>query len=362
MQNECVMKILDFLADQVYLSPNLRHSEMDVEAGLAQVGLIFPLQIMVMGAEGASPSLRLKKRGKRFYWSPHAGLTYVFWNTSTQNEPSASLRDGLTGEVLECREVAHFINTLCSAIVSFRRRELSRVWQRRPQELSFAAELEARRLAMRKIQLGLTQKTPFAQQEWQAGVELWLDVVLLRHQKHLHTVRRKLQEFLGLLTCELDTGNALGNRFHLAQRFVQETYSLVELREGFLVWLGELLEEFPGQALHRIDVLSPFCRQAVEWMEQRYSEPVSVADCAAAIPINASYLSRLFKQEMGQSPVHFLQKLRIDHARRLLGQNRHTMQELARLCGFGSVEHFHRVFVRQVGMTPARYRRNTRPG
>lgn len=355
------MNVFDFLAGQVYLSPNLRQDEMDVEAELARAGLVFPLQVVVMSADGSKPARPLQKKDCRFFWSPHAGLTYVLWSKNEGKEPRKPLPEGLAGEVLDCEDVRHFINTLCNAIVSFRRCELSRIRQRRPQDLSFAAELEARRLAIRKIQLALNEKTSFSQKEWQAALELWLDVVMLRHQKHLHTVRRKLQEFLGLLTCEFDTGNALGNHFHLAQRFVQETYALAELRDGFPVWLAQMLEDFPGQVLWHSETLPPFCKQAVEWLEQHYSEPVSVADCAAAIHLNPSYLSRLFKQETGQSPVHFLQKLRIDHARSLLQQHRHNMQEIARQCGFGSVEHFHRVFVAQVGMTPARYRRNTRP-
>src|SRR5690606_12598336 len=120
------------------------------------------------------------------------------------------------------------------------------------------------------------------------------------------------QEFLSLLTCDFDKFNMLGNRYSLAQRFVQETYSLSKLRTGFSTWLTELLEEFPGQSDWRSETLSPFCRQAALWMEQHYSEPISVADCAASIHLNPSYLSRIFKKETGRNLVHYLQKLRID--------------------------------------------------
>lgn len=354
------MEYLDRLAESLYLAPQLQKS--DVKKALRQVGLDFPLLMVVGKADGTQHSVESHKRGKRFFWSPHPGLVYVLWNKTSAKHDRRAFADQLFGEVFECVAPERFASVLLNAVVSFRRRELQDVLARQPQDLSFAAELDARRLALKKIELALMNKTVLAQSEWSFALELWLDIVLLRHQKHLHTVRRKLHEFLGLLTYELDHNNPLGNRFYQAQRFVLETYSLAELRNGFSVWLTEVLEEFPGQGEWRSEALSPFCKQAVEWMTGHYHEPVSVADCAAAIHLNPSYLSRLFKQETGQSPVHFLQKLRIDHARSLLQQHRHNMQEIARQCGFGSVEHFHRVFVRQVGMTPARYRRNTRPG
>lgn len=352
------MNYLDYLAETLYLTPTLPES--DVEEGLRQLGLKFPLQMVVGRSDADMPTGKSQKRGNKYYWSPHHGLVYILWSKPATRKTIIPESEQLMGEVFECASPAGFVNVLLNAIVSFRRRELREVLEKQLQGLSFAAELDARRLALKKIHLAVAENTPFAQHEWHSAVELWLDIMLLRHQRHLHTVRRKLQEFLSLLTCDFDRGNALGNRYSQAQRFVQETYSLAELRTGFSTWLTELLEEFPGQSGWRSDALSPFCRQAVEWMEQHYTEPVSVADCAAAIHLNPSYLSRIFKKETGRNLVHHLQKLRIDQARKLLQQNRHNIQELAGLCGFGSVEHFHRVFVRHVGMTPARYRRNTR--
>jgi AraC-like DNA-binding protein len=354
------MNYLDDLAESLYLAPKL--SESEVEQKLRTLGLKFPLLIVVERSDDDLGHGKSKKKGNKYYWSPHHGLIYILWSKPAGGQTKAPDSKQLQSEIVECGQPGQFVNRLLDAVVSFRRRELQEVLEGQPQDLSFAAELDARRLAIKKIQLASIERTPFAQHEWHSAVELWLDIMLLRHLRHLHTVRRKLQEFLSLLTCDLDKCNPLGNSYSQAQRFVQETYSLAELRAGFSIWLIELLEEFPGQSGWSNDSLSPFCRQAVEWMELHYSEPISVADCAAAIHLNPSYLSRIFKKETGRNLVHYLQKLRIDQARKLLQQNRHNISELAGLCGFGSVEHFHRVFVRQVGMTPARYRRNTRPG
>lgn len=354
------MNYLDYIAESLYLSPRL--PEADVEEGMRQLGLEFPLLMAVGRNDAGITAGKSRRRGHKYYWSPHQGVVYILWSKSANGKTQSPASQQLLGEVFECALPGHFVNVLLNAVVSFRRRELQEVLEGQPQDLSFAAELDARRLALKKIHLASTEKTPFAQHEWHSAVELWLDIMLLRHQRHIHTVHRKLQEFLSLLTCDFDKANPLSNSYSLAQRFVQETYSLAELRSGFSTWLAELLEEFPGQGGWNTNTLSPFCRQAVEWMELHYHEPVSVADCAAAIHLNPSYLSRIFRKETGWNLVHYLQKLRIDQARKLLQQNRHNIVELAGLCGFGSVEHFHRVFVRQVGMTPARYRRNTRPG
>lgn len=350
------MNEFDHIAQSLYLNPQLPAKT--IQKAVLQAGLQFPLQIAVGRPCSPAQLPRSQKRGGKYFWAPHPGLVYILWNESTLNQKENLLSKWMLGEVFVCEKPDQFINLLLSAIVSFRRCELQRILEQQPQQLTFTIELDARRLALKKIQIEWGNSSVPQPESWQTALVLWLDIILLRHQDHLHTVRRKLQEFVSLLTCDLDIHNPIGNQFALLQRSISHTYSLSELRAAFPQWLLSLLEILPDQTLRKKGMISPLCQQAIEWMEAHHQEPISSADCAAAIPVSSSYLSRLFQKELGCTPTEYLQRLRIEKSRQLLQEDRYTIQGLAALCGFGSVEHFYRVFRKHTGLTPAAYRRN----
>ena len=65
---------------------------------------------------------------------------------------------------------------------------------------------------------------------------------------------------------------------------------------------------------------------------------------------------RLFKQETGTTPGHYVERVRIDHARRLLESTTDSLATIGRNSGFGTLETFLRAFNRQLGVTPTQYR------
>lgn len=355
------MNELSRLAQSLYHHPHLPAQK--IRKLLSEVGLEFPIRIAVGASKATRDSKKqLEKYQEKYFWSPHPGLVYILWSADKQNAEEAVLQRWRCGEVFECEKPDRFITLLQDAIVSFRQQELHALSEKHLRTLSFAAELDARRLAHRKIQIELEDRFSSQQHDWETALILWIDTVLLRHRGHLHTVRRKLLEFLGLLTCDVDYGNPIGNQFALTQRFVQQSYSLTELRTGYIKCLGALIRSFPDWDLQIRMELSPICRQAIEWLNSNYHKPISARECAAAIPVSSAYLSRLFKKETGRTVTEHLQKLRIEKARQLLEEDCYSIPGIAFKCGFGSTEHFYRTFRKHTGLTPAAYRRNVQRG
>ncbi|MGH9233802.1 MAG: GlxA family transcriptional regulator [Acidimicrobiales bacterium] len=68
--------------------------------------------------------------------------------------------------------------------------------------------------------------------------------------------------------------------------------------------------------------------------------------------------ARTFRAEVGTTPAAFVQASRVEAARRLLETSGRSTAEIARTCGFGTVETMHRAFRRTVHTTPGRYRRH----
>ncbi len=85
---------------------------------------------------------------------------------------------------------------------------------------------------------------------------------------------------------------------------------------------------------------------------------LSVAALAKEAHVSECYLRKLFKQEFGLTPRQFVNKVRIDHARMLLCENRFSISEIAAQCGFSSVYYFCKAFRAATGFTAGQYAKN----
>jgi transcriptional regulator GlxA family with amidase domain len=81
----------------------------------------------------------------------------------------------------------------------------------------------------------------------------------------------------------------------------------------------------------------------------------SVKRLAAHASLSTRQLTRLFQSELGTTPAHYVEAVRIDLARAALDAGR-SIAETARLAGFGSPETLRRVFANHFGLSPKAYR------
>src|SRR5690606_19115619 len=119
-------------------------------------------------------------------------------------------------------------------------------------------------------------------------------------------------------SCDIDGDKGLSNALVRLQRELHQIYSLSELRQQFPLMVHELLQEFPLLHGGSNPDLSPISQQAMAWIEANFASPVSLAECAASIPVSAAYLCRILRKDTGLSPVQHLQVKRIAHAKVLL--------------------------------------------
>lgn len=104
------------------------------------------------------------------------------------------------------------------------------------------------------------------------------------------------------------------------------------------------------------DVANADIRHAVKWMDEHLSEDLSQQNVAEQVGLSVSYLSVLFKQQMGVHYSEYLFKRRMEKAREFLRSSDLCIYEIARLCGYRSDKHFINVFKREAGVTPSQYR------
>lgn len=93
------------------------------------------------------------------------------------------------------------------------------------------------------------------------------------------------------------------------------------------------------------------------YMKINYHKNITLDDLVELVHINKFYLIRIFKQEVGMSPIDYLIHVRIDEAQKMLRNTNIAIADIAHLVGFQSPSHFSKTFRELSNMTPSQYRR-----
>ncbi|WEK53480.1 MAG: AraC family transcriptional regulator [Candidatus Cohnella colombiensis] len=97
--------------------------------------------------------------------------------------------------------------------------------------------------------------------------------------------------------------------------------------------------------------------QVISFLSTQYAEPLTIEAMAESLGYNRAYLSRLFKLRTQQTPVTFLNKLRVDQGRRLLRERPElTIEQIASSVGFQDALYFSKQFRRWYAQAPTEYR------
>lgn len=94
------------------------------------------------------------------------------------------------------------------------------------------------------------------------------------------------------------------------------------------------------------------------YIDRHYMEPITLQSMGEALRISPYYLSHVFKQMSGYSPVQYLLRRRIGEAQTLLITTELSVARIAEMVGYDSQSYFNLQFTKNVGMPPSRYRHN----
>ena len=170
------------------------------------------------------------------------------------------------------------------------------------------------------------------------------NAMLQSYQVLLSSIIRSLEE-KGPGVMELTGGN------WFEQLKARQTYS--EVHEWFVdtlfpSYLGiaeELRSNSAKMAIHLV------CRH----IRNDPGAPHTLTDCAERVGLSPSYLSRMFKQEMGVSFIEYVTEHKVEEAKRLLSETDRSVTDIAEAVGY-SERNLTRAFQRHVGMSPKQYR------
>ena len=96
-------------------------------------------------------------------------------------------------------------------------------------------------------------------------------------------------------------------------------------------------------------------KMAVEYIHNNKFKFLSAKDVATAIYVNRSYLSKRFKEEVGDTITDYIHKTKIDLAIELMESNIYHYNEIAEVLGYRNYSYFSRVFKKYYHMSPVAY-------
>ena len=94
--------------------------------------------------------------------------------------------------------------------------------------------------------------------------------------------------------------------------------------------------------------------QVIQYFEDHYAEKISLDGIAENMYLSQFYISRIFKSEIGDTPIHYLINIRLERAKELLESGlAESVQEVAAQVGYDDVYHFSKLFKKRYGFPPS---------
>ncbi len=97
-------------------------------------------------------------------------------------------------------------------------------------------------------------------------------------------------------------------------------------------------------------------RSMISYINQNYPEKMTLSQIAKTAGVSEREATRCFKKCIGQSPMEYLIKYRLNQAKKLLLETDMSITSICQQCGFSDSAYFGKVFRRSYGMTPREYR------
>ncbi len=286
---------------------------------------------------------------------------------------SADVPDSVRAEIaglpyIECARVTYLADILFMLSSYAGQRELSdyRIMQQMAQsrnELFYSVNdikekntgeyqypIEAEQLLQRCIERGDKEAA-------QKVLNEILGYILLCSGGSMEVIKSRVTELIVLLSRAAIAGGAgTSEIFGLNDDYLSEIRQFKTMDE-LNTWLAKVLVRFTNRVFSPLggrheDII----KKAMEYIRKNYMLKISLNDISEDVNLSVSYLSRIFKEETGKSISETINTVRIENAKLLLLNNDIPLIEVSYLAGFEDQSYFTKVFKRNTGSTPGKFR------
>lgn len=169
---------------------------------------------------------------------------------------------------------------------------------------------------------------------------------------NLEDTKYKLVSLITLLTrATIQKGASVESAFSLSDHYLQKIKQFYQIKEASILIL-EAIKSFYHLIEQTGDPHSYHIYQCIHYIDTHLYDKLSLKTLTLHTGLSSSYLSALFKKEMGESIVTYIQRKKIEEAERLLLFTNKSYSEISSLLNFNSQSNFIQIFKKFKHMTP----------
>lgn len=189
------------------------------------------------------------------------------------------------------------------------------------------------------------------------GLKNVIEHILTSQSKNQPLAENLCLEFI-LLLCQIafDYGSRRNDFYTILYPyldFLKKDTTLAEIRIRMLKIADLFIDSvFSEPAAKHNDIIA----RTVDYIRQNYMTKITLESAAAHVYLSPSYLSKIFKDEIGENFNSYLNQVRIENAKRLLLNDNVDLINIATLVGYEDQSYFSKVFKRITGDTPKKYK------
>ena len=170
----------------------------------------------------------------------------------------------------------------------------------------------------------------------------------------------RAREFLDAAGLNRDTPIYHSHQKELRERMRDELLAIVHNNDSSLFQIGHLYlfldrliqSSFNHKTIKQGKLKDFYIREAISFIEHA----ITIEDIASFCNLNRSYLGKLFRDELNQTPQQFLIYYRMNQATELLKFSEMTVGEVGKMVGYPNQLHFSRAFKNVFEMSPSQWR------
>lgn len=154
---------------------------------------------------------------------------------------------------------------------------------------------------------------------------------------------------------EFRKGLSVENRDLDVLNYYEKIQQISSVRDKFS-YTRELAQEMKPQYRKLYKGAHQEIRRALEYITLHYTEDISLRDIAGYVGLSENYLSNLFKQETGENLASYINKMRIENAKRLLRNQSLKVYEIAEAVGYKNATYLSTMFKKITGVSISEFR------
>jgi YesN/AraC family two-component response regulator len=170
-------------------------------------------------------------------------------------------------------------------------------------------------------------------------------------------IKARLLELLVVLSrATIEAGADPAETFKMSENFIAqvEKYSDVD---QLAFWISDIVRRFAVQTFDLAQVKhSDVVFKVTNYVKKNSAEKLSLDSLAKEVFLSRSYLSSLFRHETGMSLTAYITRVRVERSKKMLLEGTAGLASIAVQCGFKDQSYFTKVFKKETGVSPKKYR------